>query len=135
MKKYMKPIMESENFVANEYVAACWTITCTNSDNSCGELKVYGETSPTVDGSLDYNSDGLGSYVGQIGTTSPGCRTKSSISPKDYGFNGILDSGDFGRFLRWLWDALFGSTNNEEISYFHPVEVTIGHPNHPNASV
>lgn len=28
-KEYVKPVMESEEFVLNEYVAACWQINCT----------------------------------------------------------------------------------------------------------
>lgn len=28
MKKYVKPMMESEAFVANEYIGACWFIEC-----------------------------------------------------------------------------------------------------------
>ena len=28
MKKYVKPMMESEAFVANEYITACWTADC-----------------------------------------------------------------------------------------------------------
>lgn len=27
-RTYVKPVMESEEFVANEYVAACWKVTC-----------------------------------------------------------------------------------------------------------
>lgn len=27
-RTYVKPVMESEAFVANEYVAACWKVTC-----------------------------------------------------------------------------------------------------------
>lgn len=27
-KTYIKPFMESEEFVTNEYVAACWLVTC-----------------------------------------------------------------------------------------------------------
>lgn len=27
-KEYVKPMMQSEEFVANEYVAACWSISC-----------------------------------------------------------------------------------------------------------
>lgn len=27
-KTYVKPVMESEEFVANEYVAACWDLKC-----------------------------------------------------------------------------------------------------------
>ena len=28
MKTYVKPMMQSETFVANEYIAACWKIKC-----------------------------------------------------------------------------------------------------------
>lgn len=28
MKTYVKPMMQSETFVANEYIAACWKINC-----------------------------------------------------------------------------------------------------------
>lgn len=31
-KAYVKPVMESEAFVANEYVAACWTVACDKCD-------------------------------------------------------------------------------------------------------
>ena len=27
-KEYVKPVMESEEFVTNEYIAACWTFSC-----------------------------------------------------------------------------------------------------------
>ena len=30
-KAYVKPVMESEAFVANEYVAACWDVYCQGS--------------------------------------------------------------------------------------------------------
>ena len=28
-KEYVKPVMESEEFISNEYVAACYTVRCT----------------------------------------------------------------------------------------------------------
>ena len=28
MKTYVKPMLQSETFVANEYIAACWKINC-----------------------------------------------------------------------------------------------------------
>lgn len=39
-KTYVKPIMEMEGFVPNEYVAACWELTCKVS--SCGYNKRIG---------------------------------------------------------------------------------------------
>ena len=41
-REYVKPVMQSEEFVANEYVAACWTIHC-NVPYGTGYLEANGE--------------------------------------------------------------------------------------------
>ena len=33
-RTYIKPFMESEEFVTNEYVAACWLVTCITGNES-----------------------------------------------------------------------------------------------------
>ena len=45
-KEYVKPIMESEEFVANEYVASCILITCNRSEGKCSKRtdKITGYT-------------------------------------------------------------------------------------------
>ena len=63
MKKYIKPMMESETFVSNEYVGVCWGIKCDlpsgsgwdsqggyHSANDCGnsENQLVTEVSPGV---------------------------------------------------------------------------------------
>lgn len=59
-KAYVKPIMESEEFVANEYVAACWKIICEN-----GEWE-YWYNKPSVDW-IDRDGDGFGrSWLGDV---------------------------------------------------------------------
>lgn len=42
MKKYVKPIMQCEEYVASESVAACWTIDC-NVPSGYGYLELNGE--------------------------------------------------------------------------------------------
>lgn len=125
-KDYVKPTMESEAFVANEYVAACWTITCTNDDGSCGSITAKNDL-PT---GLTYDeASGNGTFSGTINGNS-GCRT--TISEKDYEFN------NWGDFFAWLWDLFNGNTTQS--SSFHPVSVTDGYiasdnKFHANASV
>lgn len=41
-REYVKPVMQSEEFVANEYVAACWTIHC-NVPYGTGYLEKNGQ--------------------------------------------------------------------------------------------
>lgn len=41
-REYVKPVMQSEEFVANEYVAACWTIHC-NVPYGTGYLETNGQ--------------------------------------------------------------------------------------------
>ena len=133
MKKYVKPMMESEAFVSNEFVSACWTIECTNSDKSCGEFTGKND----YPAGLRVDSDGIsGTYVGQIGQTPVGCRTEDTVSYKDYGFNGKWDGlSDIFRFLKWLRDFFNDDLTETNSEYFHPVKVSSGWDNHPNASI
>lgn len=32
-REYVKPVIESEEFVANEYVAACWHVSCPHTED------------------------------------------------------------------------------------------------------
>ena len=57
-KTYVKPIMEMEGFVPNEYVAACWNVKCSWAD--CGYTGI------TIGGDK-YSSDDLGKCVADMG--------------------------------------------------------------------
>lgn len=56
MRAYVKPMMDSELFVANEYVAACWRINCNVPtgygfiDNNGNDQYDRGDTKLTSDG-------------------------------------------------------------------------------------
>lgn len=45
-REYVKPVIESEEFVANEYVAACWVVEC----NQHGKKIIYNYPSSAIDG-------------------------------------------------------------------------------------
>ena len=64
-KAYVKPVMESEAFVANEYVAACYWAKCDpqgiqdlgRKHESCkGHSARVGDTKPQLGGALDYGA-------------------------------------------------------------------------------
>ena len=84
MKKYIKPMMESEAFVSNEYVSACYVVKCSNSDQSCGELHIKNLATEGLNLSSDNT---FGTFVGKIGNTDPGCRHEDAFEYKDYGFD------------------------------------------------
>ena len=49
-REYVKPVMQSEEFVANEYVAACWTIHC-NVPTGTGYLETNSQVGLQITGS------------------------------------------------------------------------------------
>lgn len=120
-KAYVKPVMESEAFVANEYVAACWRVACTDCDE---KMIYYGDPNWEInDGDPFVENGGIKMYTQAI----------NGVDPEEH-TNPISDS-----FLAWLAWILFGWG---EKSYYHTVDVTPGanggvadlNPSHPNAS-
>ena len=64
MRKYVKPMMESEAFVANEYIGACFVMDCSCSNN---EGKLYLQGISPADAVVGYFGDGSGlKFVGEI---------------------------------------------------------------------
>lgn len=123
MKKYVKPLMESEAFVANEYVSTCYVIDC----NSCAGV-IHAKDG---DSALDKltTEQGVSIYTGNLGEYGP-CKNQDYL--REY-----VDSFDFRYettydFVYWILSLIFG----EHVSSFHPVTVTDkGWDNHPNASI
>ena len=60
-KAYVKPVMESEAFVANEYVAACWRVQCIVDGE---EFIITTEPTGEADGDGFTYSDGEWQYWG-----------------------------------------------------------------------
>ena len=58
-REYVKPVIESEEFVANEYVAACYVVTCTETiigTTGHGTDVVFLDSAPTES---DQDDDGF----------------------------------------------------------------------------
>ncbi len=131
LKEYVKPVMESEEFTANEYVAACWTITCNNSNKEAkcgGTEQVKAESMENISGLTLSGNSSSGIFKGDIEGITPGCTTISA-----YDLTNLLG------ILSYLWD-LWVKGEVKEDDVFHPVTVTKGHTDengwyYPNASV
>lgn len=67
-KEYVKPVIESEEFVANEYVAACYRITCIGRNGGSfphtphGSITLQLDKDPNCD-PFDRDQDGFVYYV------------------------------------------------------------------------
>lgn len=132
MRTYMKPVMESEAFVANEFVAACWTIDCQH--EKCTAIQKGYNDMYTNFNNKNYESftdeDGTRFYylTGDLNNL-PGCQTYSSSSKPGWATGWLNAVYWFMKYiLRWNPDI-------EENTKYHLVTLNSGHPNHPNASV
>ena len=81
-KAYVTPVMESEAFVANEYVAACYRIRCTGGEEGYVDLA----HEPTYDWN-DGDKDGFGSTV---------------TGPEEY-YTGVINGKDPHEKHYYLW--------------------------------
>ncbi len=64
-KSYVKPVMESEAFVANEYVGSCWYVVCDQGHTAIVSLP--DDSEPTFDRNglnPDSDGDGFGDFFG-----------------------------------------------------------------------
>lgn len=126
-KEYVKPVMESEEFVSNEYVAACWTVAC----NEClGKEKGYENLKSGVTTEKFLGKE-MSIYQNSLGGETP-CQTYKIPSTEP----------EFSLRNPWpwlLWQIFvelldFNPGYSGSVSY-HSVSVTEGWDNHPNASV
>lgn len=132
MRTYIKPVMESEAFVANEFVAACYTVKCTN----CG---VYKEGYDSLK-----NSVGSAEILGNTMTIWPdetgGCKhvevPKSEPVVNEYPWTWV----NIPSWLYWkiFVDILGWDSWTESTASYHPVSIEnkwLYTTNHPNSSV
>lgn len=125
-KDYVKPTIESEEFVANEYVAACWTVACKEClafQEGYDDLKNRVESGTFLVKTMDV-------YTDTLGGADP-CQTYDIPKKQP----SIRED-----FIGWLLWEIFvkglgvAPGNDGSVSY-HPVSVIQGWENHPNASV
>lgn len=87
MKSYVKPMMESEVFAANEYIAACWKINCNVptgfgfiDTNENGRYDRWSDTKLTSDGVY-----GCGEWhTGVQGVPDDGPTANAMWQPQEY---------------------------------------------------
>lgn len=139
MRKYVKPLMESEAFVSNEYVSACSLIECFG---KCGQSEVVNGVKPEDLTSNMINMDGSGYYMytGTVnGVSATDCETYSSSSKPTW-IENIYNTGDrYGLYVLeeivYAFYKLFGGQDNQNITNYHAVQVSLkGESNGPNAS-
>lgn len=130
-KEYVKPIMEGEAFVANEYIAACWTITC---EGKCGGVETVYDTRKNEILKDSYEASNLSGkmyiYPGEFAGTS----AKKCEEFREDTYPAWADKW----WEKLLWDYVlvpwFGA-EHQEVTNYHPLDIQQGWNNHPNASV
>lgn len=130
MKKYMKPIMESESFVANEYVAACWTLTCVG---TCGGVETSQSSSLSAGSYFDYDE-----FDGNAPCTTKVDTDRLTIDSLEDFFKLVKDAFNTNMSIFEFFDIIVNGKEIETKTPVHPINVTSGWPastGHPNASV
>lgn len=87
----MKPVMESEMFVANEYVAACWVVTCISDENH-GSMIYKSDTEinwSTSDNDAFFTHNNINYYTGTINNNKG---STNNIEWDDSSLEGIITS-------------------------------------------
>lgn len=111
-REYVKPVIESEEFVANEYVAACYKIVCEEGEWDYIQL----EKDPVYD-SYDYGGDGFGA---------------TAITQKNF-YTGSINGKNGESWI--LWNSQEGKLGRY-VHYISSVTNVTGTDDpHPNASV
>ena len=130
MRKYVKPRMESESFIANEYVAACWKIHCNVPrgfgfiDNNGNDKYDRGDTKLTSDGVIGCNTW----HSGVEGVPGDGPEANAMWQPqRDSWFFGYVNDGK--AYDVYYWSDGYGQTHR----HFSKVEDAQWETN-PNAS-
>lgn len=146
MKKYVKPLMESEVFVSNEYISTCYTITC----GKCGSWQEgYDQLAGDVDSKPITNP--FSGEVVYTGTFYPSTLEHGSNNRPD-GTPCVTYSGsdrisfwdifeglgiDWDKAWQWLIQQIYGY-NQSSISVHQDINIVPNWThttNHPNASI
>ena len=111
MKSYVKPMMESEVFAANEYIAACWRINCNVPtgfgfiDNNGNDQYDRGDEKLTSDGVY-----GCGVWhTGVQGVPDDGPTANAMWQPQRRGWFGYTDDGP--AYDVYYWSDGYGQTH------------------------
>lgn len=113
MKTYVKPMMQSETFVANEYIAACWKINC-NVPTGFGFIDKNGNNTYDLHTDEKLSDDGCYGcgvwHTGVKGVPGDGPKANAMWQPqrrKKYG--GYQDDGP--AYDVYYWSDGYGQTH------------------------
>ena len=123
-KEYVKPVMESEEFVSNEYVAACWTATCLECD---AEIEAYDKMANSIKNEAMTSTDDVYVYAKEFNGV-PGCLSSTSTSKPSW-------ATGWGALIWWFLQTFWGAEGESTTVWYHPISLVEGWDNHPNASV
>lgn len=144
MKKYMKPIMESENFVTNEFIGACFIATCNTKGCDVGG-EIYGFEGKVGINSYTAEYDAMAKFAtslnGSLADIEGNQFTVFTVDDccqcTEYDTSGGIDT--FQDFLYLLYQGFvhdnWGWRPTVKGDNHHHFTLTTGHVGHPNASV
>lgn len=118
MEKYVKPCMQSEKFIANEYIAACYMIYCQTPNNNFTYKYLYDDSNHN--GEWDKGDKLLYSSDGWFGGFS-GCKKwhKGVISDEPPVANGFVTRGNNPDWNKaesvYWWEERLGSTSDYHV--------------------
>lgn len=147
MREYIRPTMQGEMFAANEYVAACWGVSCSvNAANDVEKSWMVGwgpfkesnyENGQTHDlahcGKLtnqwviDDNGDGIIDRMVETGTDGLGDLNCVLYSDAKYNTGASFDGVGIGSYIYW-------TTSAGKRTWHHQGTVVGTDPSHPNRS-
>ena len=144
MKTYVKPMMESEVFMANEYVAACWGVACSvnlaNSVEKNWMLKPWEsnyENGQTHDSAhcgmmtnqwvIDDNNDGIVDRMVETGTDGLGDLACNLFTDDTYRREANFSGVKIGSYIYWI-------TSSGKRTWHHQGKVVGVDSSHPNRS-
>lgn len=142
MKTYVKPMMESEVFMANEYVAVCWGVACdvswANDYEQTYGFWAGGDVSHAIDHCgnssnqviYDHDNDGVGEAMVETGTDGLGtlpCTIYTGLSSGHF-------TGQTSASQVKVGDLIYWTTSSGSRTWHHRGTVTATAEGHPNRS-
>ena len=148
MREYIRPTMQGEMFVANEYVAACWGVACSTGDANDVEKEWHwgpwwnpgksnyelGQThddahcgTMTNQWVIDDNGDGVIDRMVETGTDGLGDLNCVLHTNAEYTTGASFDNVGIGSYIYW-------TTTSGNRTWHHQGKVIGTDSSHPNRS-
>lgn len=131
-KDYMKPQIYAENFLPNEYIAACYKIYCETPENNSTYYRLYDDTNKN--GIKDSGDTRL--LRSTLGFHGCGQYHKGIVQDNPPTANGFVTDrlGNNAKSVFWWKESLGSSSDYHVMNPGGKGYVDITTPEHPNAS-